>query len=181
FGIWSLGFRRAELRARRSLALAAPLALFVLGLRSARRAVLITLFVAIVLAAAQAFVDLRIRAIRASSVVPISSLEPNDPVRRRFGALHGVSMLLLAFQTVAAAVVVMSSARKKEPVPVPPDRPDGLYRVVVSAAGQYSIWPDDRDNPPAWSNAGFAGTREQCLAHIEEIWRGRKPGPTLIE
>lgn len=89
------------------IALAAPLALFALGLKSAKKAVLITLFVAIVLAAAQALVDLRIRSIRASSPVAISSLDRNDPVRKRFGALHGVSMLLLVCQTVAGAVVVM--------------------------------------------------------------------------
>lgn len=88
------------------IALAAPLALFAFELRNARRVVLIVLFAAIVLAAAQAFVDLRIRAIRVSSPVSISELDRSDPVRRRFGALHGVSMLLLLLQTIAAAAVV---------------------------------------------------------------------------
>jgi hypothetical protein len=88
------------------IALAAPLALFALGLRHARRFVLVMLFVALLFAAAQVFVDLRIRAMRASSPVPISSLDRNDPVRRRFGALHGVSMVLLLLQTASAALVV---------------------------------------------------------------------------
>ena len=88
------------------IALAAPLALFALELRHARRWVLAVILLALLLAAAQAFVDLKIRTIRASSRVSISELDRSDPVRKRFGALHGVSMLLLVVQAVAAAVVV---------------------------------------------------------------------------
>lgn len=94
------------------IALAAPLALFVLELRRVRRGVLIVLFVAIILAAIQAFVDLRIRAIRASSMVPISELRRDDPVRRSFGALHGASMALLLLQAVAGAVVVAAAGHR---------------------------------------------------------------------
>jgi hypothetical protein len=88
------------------IALAAPLLLFALELQKVRRAVLILLLVALTLAAAQALVDLRIRTIRTMSPVPISSLDRNHPVRKRFGALHGASMLLLLLQTIAAAGVV---------------------------------------------------------------------------
>ena len=92
------------------IALAAPLALFALELRRARPLILILLFVAILFAAGQAFVDLRIRSIRASSPVSISTLDPADPVRRRFGALHGMSMALLLAQTIVAAGVVLAGA-----------------------------------------------------------------------
>jgi hypothetical protein len=94
------------------IALAAPLALFALTVRHARRFTLILLFVALLLAAAQVFVDLRIRAIRTSSPVSISSLDRDHPVRKRFGALHGASMMLLLVQAIAAAVVV---AAKEKP------------------------------------------------------------------
>lgn len=102
------------------IALAAPLALFALELRRARPMILILLFVAIVLAAGQAFVDLRIRSIRASSPVSISSLEKSDPVRRRFGALHGASMMLLLAQTLIAATVVIAGAKIAEAPPAEP-------------------------------------------------------------
>jgi hypothetical protein len=99
------------------IALAAPLALFALELRRARPLILILLFIAIILAATQSFVDLRIRSIRQSSVVPMSELDVSDPVRRHFGALHGLSMVLLLTQTVIAAVIVIVPAtRKPEPV-----------------------------------------------------------------
>ena len=100
------------------IALAAPLALFALELRRARPLILIVLFVAIILAAGQSFVDLRIRSIRASSPIAISNLDRTDPVRRRFGALHGLSMVLLLAQTLIAATVVLAGSphRKAEPM-----------------------------------------------------------------
>ena len=100
------------------IALAAPLLLFAIELRRVRRVVLIGLFVALILAAMQAIVDLRIRTIRLMSPVPISSLEREHPVRRKFGALHGASMLLLLLQTIAAAGVV--AAKTAPPTSAPP-------------------------------------------------------------
>ena len=85
------------------IALALPLLLLGIEWRSARVRVLIILSAAIALAAAQAFVDLRIRAIRNESPVAISALDRSDPIRRRFGILHGVSSLLLLSQVVLAA------------------------------------------------------------------------------
>jgi len=96
------------------IALAAPLLLFALELRRVRRLVLIALFLGLLLAAAQSLVDLRIRSIRAASVVPVSELDRNDPVRRRFGALHGISMVLLLAQTLAAGAVVISRTKREE-------------------------------------------------------------------
>jgi hypothetical protein len=103
------------------IALAAPLLLFALELRQARRLVLIAVFTGLLLAAGQVFADLRIRAIRLSSAAPISSLDRNDPLRRHFGALHGVSMLLLLLQAVAAAVVVVAPTTPKEETETPAD------------------------------------------------------------
>jgi hypothetical protein len=102
------------------IALAAPLALFALELRRARPLILVVLFVAILLAAGQSFVDLSIRAIRQSSPIAISALDKTDPIRRRFGALHGLSMVLLLTQAIiAAGIVVAGSARRIEEPVVP--------------------------------------------------------------
>jgi hypothetical protein len=94
------------------IALAAPLALFALELRRVRPLILIVLFSAVILAATQSFVDLRIRAIRAATPTGVSSLDPEHPVRRRFGVLHGLSMGLLLIHALAAAAVVV--ARRQE-------------------------------------------------------------------
>ncbi|MEV8319613.1 MbtH family protein [Streptomyces sp. NPDC059900] len=42
--------------------------------------------------------------------------------------------------------------------------------VVVNDAGQYSIWPAGQEPPPGWHGTGFAGSRAECLAHIDETW-----------
>jgi hypothetical protein len=90
------------------IALAAPIALLILEWRRARSLVLIIIFAGVVFAAAQAMIDLRIRSIRANSPVPISELSRQDPVRRNFGMLHGISTLLLLAQiaTAGAALAV---------------------------------------------------------------------------
>ncbi len=93
------------------ISLAAPSVLFMLESIRVRRAVLVAIFIALLLAATQTVVDLRIREIRFNSPAPISSLDPDNPVRRRFGALHGISMMLLLAQALAAAVVVAAKER----------------------------------------------------------------------
>ena len=103
------------------LALGAPLLLLVLDWRRGRVYVLSVVFVGILLAAAQAATDLRIRSLRASSTVPISELSSEDPVRRQFGRLHGVSSLLLLMQVIAAGVALAMDREaypRPEPAPV---------------------------------------------------------------
>jgi hypothetical protein len=67
---------------------------------------LVMLFIAVVLASMEGLIDTRIRIMRNESIVPISSLSREDPVRRRFGLLHGLSSLLLIGQVITAAAVV---------------------------------------------------------------------------
>lgn len=95
------------------IALAAPLALFVLQLRTPRAWLLVLLFACVMLAAAQSFVDLRIRSIRNSSAISMSDLDRENPVRKRFGMLHGVSMMLLLAQAIGAGVVVMAKPGRR--------------------------------------------------------------------
>ncbi len=56
------------------------------------------------------------------------------------------------------------------------EREDGrAYRVVINHEEQFSIWPDDRENPPGWRDAGASGTKEQCLAYIRQVWTDMRP------
>jgi hypothetical protein len=86
------------------IALGAPVLLLAFEWRRARASIIALLFAGVLFAATQIVVDLRIRMIRAESSTPISSLDRNDPVRRRFGVYHGVSSILLLLQVVTAAV-----------------------------------------------------------------------------
>lgn len=50
-----------------------------------------------------------------------------------------------------------------------------LYKVVVNDEEQYSIWPAGRDNAPGWRDAGKQGSKEECLAWINEVWTDMRP------
>jgi MbtH protein len=50
-----------------------------------------------------------------------------------------------------------------------------IYKVVVNHEEQYSIWPEDREIPPGWRDAGKAGPKTECLAYIKDVWTDMRP------
>lgn len=94
------------------IAVLAPAILILVEWRRQRARMVTLLFVAVIIAVLQGSTDLRIRRMRMESPVAISSLDRTDPVRKRFGALHGFSSLLLLAQ-IAVAVGVIAA----EPLP----------------------------------------------------------------
>jgi MbtH protein len=50
-----------------------------------------------------------------------------------------------------------------------------VYVVVMNHEEQYSVWPADRELPSGWTDVGVKGTKEECLAHIEEVWTDMTP------
>ncbi|MEU4690750.1 MbtH family protein [Actinoplanes sp. NPDC023714] len=55
------------------------------------------------------------------------------------------------------------------------DDDDYPCRVVINDEEQYSIWPQDRDVPAGWRATGFAGTRRECLDHVDRTWLDMRP------
>ncbi|WP_035799575.1 MbtH family protein [Kitasatospora mediocidica] len=53
------------------------------------------------------------------------------------------------------------------------EQPD--FRVVLNDELQYSIWRADAELPAGWRAEGVSGTREACLAHIDEVWTDMRP------
>lgn len=49
------------------------------------------------------------------------------------------------------------------------------YKVVINHEEQYSLWPADRENPIGWRDAGKTGTKEECLAYVEQVWTDMRP------
>ncbi|MFG2500372.1 AMP-binding protein [Streptomyces sp. NPDC048441] len=49
------------------------------------------------------------------------------------------------------------------------------WRVVLNGEGQYSIWLTDRQLPAGWRVEGTSGTRERCLARVQEVWADLRP------
>lgn len=50
-----------------------------------------------------------------------------------------------------------------------------LYRVVVNFEEQYSIWPDYKQIPDGWREAGKTGKKDECLSYINEVWTDMRP------
>ncbi|HZB31518.1 MAG TPA: MbtH family NRPS accessory protein [Streptosporangiaceae bacterium] len=49
------------------------------------------------------------------------------------------------------------------------------YLVVVNDKEQYSIWDETMPLPGGWRPAGFSGSKEDCLAHVERVWTDMRP------
>ena len=99
------------------LGLLAPIALLAVEWRRARAGVIALVLAGVLFAAAQVAIDLRIRSIRTMSPVPISSLSRSDPLRRRFGLLHGVSSLALVAQVLIGAAATVVIEREVRVIP----------------------------------------------------------------
>ncbi|MCA1323716.1 MbtH family protein [Herbaspirillum sp. alder98] len=55
------------------------------------------------------------------------------------------------------------------------DRDDTNFRVLVNHEEQYSLWPDYKAVPGGWRDTGVAGSRAECLQHIESVWVDMRP------
>ncbi|ACZ89547.1 MbtH family protein [Streptosporangium roseum] len=49
------------------------------------------------------------------------------------------------------------------------------FLVVLNDEEQYSVWPGGRELPAGWRAEGFQGPREDCLAHIDQVWTDMRP------
>ena len=52
---------------------------------------------------------------------------------------------------------------------------DIVYEVVVNLDERYSIWEAERALPAGWRPAGKQGSKQDCLAYIEEVWTDMRP------
>lgn len=56
------------------------------------------------------------------------------------------------------------------------EQPDSrIFKVTLNHEEEYSIWPADREHALGWRDAGKTGTKQECLAYIEEVWTDRRP------
>ncbi|MFC0105361.1 MbtH family protein [Kibdelosporangium aridum] len=49
------------------------------------------------------------------------------------------------------------------------------FVVVINHEEQYSIWPEGREIPNGWREAGVSGSKSDCLAHIAGVWTDLRP------
>ncbi len=44
------------------------------------------------------------------------------------------------------------------------------FIVIRNAEEQHSLWPAERDIPPGWEQVGPKGSKDECLAYINDAW-----------
>lgn len=49
------------------------------------------------------------------------------------------------------------------------------YVVLRNDEEQYSLWLADQDVPAGWYRVGEEGTKEQCVAYVDEVWTDMRP------
>ena len=49
------------------------------------------------------------------------------------------------------------------------------FTVVVNDEEQYSVWPTELDVPGGWYEAGKSGSKDECVAYIDEVWTDIRP------
>lgn len=52
---------------------------------------------------------------------------------------------------------------------------DATYQVLINGEGQYSLWLADQDVPAGWKPDGTMGNKEECAAHVDEVWTDMSP------
>jgi MbtH protein len=57
----------------------------------------------------------------------------------------------------------------------PFDDEDGQFFVLVNDEDQHSLWPTFAPVPAGWNVVFGEGTRQDCLAYVEEHWTDMRP------
>jgi MbtH protein len=52
---------------------------------------------------------------------------------------------------------------------------DATYQVLMNDEGQYSLWPATHEIPAGWYPDGTVGTKEECSAHVDQVWTDMRP------
>ena len=55
------------------------------------------------------------------------------------------------------------------------DTSQEVFCVLVNKEEQYSIWQQGMEIPKGWESIDFKGSKEECMAHVDEIWTDMRP------
>ncbi len=57
----------------------------------------------------------------------------------------------------------------------PPREQAEQFCVLLNEEGYYSVWPAAMPITIGWSEAGYRGDREACIAHVDAVWTALRP------
>lgn len=50
-----------------------------------------------------------------------------------------------------------------------------IYKVIINAEGQYSIWQENVELSPGWRDVGKSGTEKECADYLKKTWKDLRP------
>ncbi|MFY1636701.1 MbtH family protein [Solwaraspora sp. WMMB335] len=50
-----------------------------------------------------------------------------------------------------------------------------LWTVLVNEEEQFGLFPVSQPMPGGWRSAGFTGSEDECVAHVNERWTDQRP------
>ena len=106
------------------------------------------------------------------------AIKGSFPVNDYFGAceyLNWVCKFFIDSNLFESEIRARESKIKEDIMQQDEQEDKTIYKVVVNHEEQYSIWPVDRENALGWTDEGKSGSKEECLAHIKEVWTDMRP------
>lgn len=55
------------------------------------------------------------------------------------------------------------------------DNDDAVFKVLVNAEEQYSMWPADLPVPAGWTETGQQGSKKECDEYVNRVWTDMRP------
>jgi len=52
---------------------------------------------------------------------------------------------------------------------------DRQFHVLVNAEEQFALFPALLPIPAGWTVTGFAGSKEECVRHVDTVWTDMRP------
>ncbi|GAA1606775.1 MbtH family NRPS accessory protein [Kribbella hippodromi] len=56
-----------------------------------------------------------------------------------------------------------------------------VKKVLVNDEEQYSLWPDYLTVPAGWKETGVSGSKDDCLAYVNEVWTDMRPRSLRVQ
>lgn len=52
---------------------------------------------------------------------------------------------------------------------------EAIFKVLVNAEEQYSLWPADLPCPAGWQETSTRGSAKECGEYVDRVWTDMRP------
>ncbi len=61
---------------------------------------------------------------------------------------------------------------------------DNIHYIIIldqDGGTEYCLWPEGKATPRGWQSVGYAGSKQACINHLQQIWPDMRPLPVHRE